>query len=407
MFMKRQECVYCGAAPVNHLLHWVTASVDITVGSTLGLLFSRLPDISKVERFAFVRWLLRGTLALLALLKIIRYENSVGGASARTRVIWDEAVKRGIPIQHVLIFGTQSEYCRAYLPTDSEGGKKEWLLFESLPVPFWMDSQSPHVIDNKSLFKKLFDQAHLPTADGVGVYTRSAVIAAFHAMGGLVAVKPQEGSRARHTSVRIADEPQLLAAFAIAKQLCPIVMIEKFIPGVLYRATCVDGKIVGVIKFIRPTVTADGSMTVGELLAWHNSHKKFPNLTEVKNDWWFREAITHQGFAIGDVPVSGILIALSEHSERPNGGYFIDVTDSIPLVHKNTIERGAVAARIPVIGFDIISEDLADPNILFAFIEGNALPFIELHHIPYEGKVRDVAAAVWDLWEPRKISGAG
>ena len=113
---------------------------------------------------------------------------------------------------------------------------------------------------------------------------------------------------------------------------------------------------------------------------------------------WFRDAISHQGFSTTSVPPKGTPLLLSEHSERPNGGYFIDITDSVPQTSKNEIERAAHVCEIAVIGFDIISTDLKDSSKPFTFIEGNSLPYIEIHHIPYEGSPRDVAGAVWYMW---------
>ncbi len=228
--------------------------------------------------------------------------------------------------------------------------------------------------------------------------TLPQALRAFKELGAPVIVKPRIGSRARHTTINITDETELATAFALSKQLCPFVMIEQCIPGSLFRATCVGGKLIGVVEFIKPSVVADGVMTVEELRVHHNAHKKFPNLTDLKDNEWYRDAIMHQGYTTESTPEAGTRVLLSEHSERPNGGYFIDITDEIPEVTRKEIERGARASEIEVIGFDILSKDLRNPGESFTFIEGNSLPSIELHHLVYEGKIRNVAGAIWDLW---------
>jgi cyanophycin synthetase len=158
--------------------------------------------------------------------------------------------------------------------------------------------------------------------------------------------------------------------------------------------------LIGVVEFIKPSIIADGVMTVGQLLAYHNEHKKFDTITPVKNDAWFVDAIHHQGLTVHSIPEKGRVILLSEHSERPNGGYFIDITDTIPEENKQIIEHAARTTELDVIGFDIISMDLRLPHSTepFVFIEGNSLPFIELHMEVYEGTPRDTPAAVWGLW---------
>ncbi len=399
LMKSTESCVHCGTAPVNHSAHWLDASLTIVVTTVLSPLLPLVPSAVSLERSALIRAALRATTALTVFLGIIRFRDAIEGAGARTQMMWDEAKRRGIKIQQAEIFGRPSEYCRALLPIAPEAEKKEWMLFESMPVPPWINARNPHSIDDKLSFKKVFTAANLPVAEGRAALTYRAALRAFRSIGAPLVVKPREGSRARHTSVHISSEQQLRSAYDIAKQLCPVVMVEKFIPGILYRATCVGGKLVGVVQFVRPSVIADGVQTIMELLNYHNNHKRFANLTDVKDDWWFREAIVHQGYSVDDVPPKGAVITLSEHSERPNGGYFIDVTDSIPESHRRTIESGASVANIPVIGFDIISEDLTEGDKTFTFIEGNALPFIELHHIPYEGTPRNAAAAVWDLWQ--------
>lgn len=337
--------------------------------------------------------------SLCSLLSIIRFSNDPKLVkSARSKSVWREAHKLGIQIQQLVVFGVRGEEMRALVPTKKGSQTLHWSYFESIPVPPWLEKSPGDWIDDKNLFKKEFEQGGLPIARGRFVTTGEQALRAFREFRAPVITKPRSGSRARHTTVNIQTEEQLLEGFRRAQELCPYVMVEEFVSGSLYRATCVNRKLVGVIQFVKPEVIADGVKTVDELLVHHNANKKFPNLTDVKRDGWYFDAITHQGYTPASVPVAGTHVLLSEHSERPNGGYFIDVTDSVPKETVAEIERGAEVCDVEVIGFDIISRNLLDEKERFTFIEGNTLPYIEIHDVPYEGIPRNVARAVWDMW---------
>jgi D-alanine-D-alanine ligase-like ATP-grasp enzyme len=397
--IKKEVCVYCGDAQTNHTLHFINTGMDLGIGFFLPRMELPQSPFFKLERSETVRLVGSWTAVVFEKVGIIRFSNDIDDApSERTRTIWREAQKRGIHTQQIFVFGMKREESRAMLPPRKGSEKRAWEYFQSIPIPHWSSQPDTTWVDDKAIFKKKFEKNNLAIAKGRFVMTLAGAKKAFGELGAPVIVKPREGSRARHTTVDITSEEELTRAYARAKQLCPAVMIEQFVSGTLYRATCVGGKLIGVIEFVKPAVIADGVKTVAELRLHHNAHKKFPNLTDVKDDAWFRDAISHQGYDLESVPSAGTKVLLSEHSERPNGGYFVDITDEIPEKTREEIERAACVCEIEVIGFDIISKDLKNAELPFTFIEGNSLPYIEVHHIPYEGSPRNVAGAIWDLW---------
>ena len=345
---------------------------------------------------------------LAALLRFVRFADEWDETTtARTKSVWTEAKRRGIRMQEVVIGGLRRDEMRALLPSRPGGTHLRWEYFESLPIPPWLEQEVGPWIDDKHAFKQVFLAHGLPVARGGAVVSFSQARELLRRFAAPVITKPEEGSRARHTTVGIRNEEELREGFDRAKQLCPFVMVEEFIEGTLYRATCVGRRLVGVIQFVKPAVVADGVRSVEELRQYHNAHKRYEHLTDVRADDWFFDAVKHQGYTPDSVPPSGTTVLLSEHSERPNGGYFIDVTDRIPAATVATIERAAEVCDVEVIGFDIISPDLTDPRARYTFIEGNTLPYIEIHDIPYEGTPRNVAGALWDLWFPAKKGSAG
>jgi D-alanine-D-alanine ligase-like ATP-grasp enzyme len=392
--MATPDCIYCGAAQYPHAFLWT----DALIGAAL----SKLPQLEYALSFLSPATILRIfdiaiiiSLLPLRTFRVLRFEPEPSPeTSARTRAFWDEARRRGITMEQASLLGRRSEVCRVRT-------RGRWTYFTSIPDIVTAEYTPVGNVDDKSYFKSILQKENLPYARGSSFFTRRRARAHFQAARKPVIVKPRFGSRARHTSLDIRDAATFQRAMDRAFQISPWCMVEDFIPGDLYRATCVGGKVIGVVHFIKPTIEADGVHTARELLAIHNTTKKHPNLTDVRADALFLECLERQGLTMDSVPERGRVVLLAEHSERPNGGYFIDCTDAIPTDTITLIERAARATRSPLIGFDIISRDLRKPHVQepLSFIEANRAPFIELHDIPYEGTPRSVAAAHWDLWE--------
>ena len=393
-----QQCVYCNSAPVSHASHFFSTSIELFFSDLARPFHLTMGVPAFLDRFAV--WLLEVLGECLALVHVISYKADITTATTeRMRSALDEAQKRHIPVEVMHVFGKPIEVFRALLQKKGSG-HYEWFYFESLPLRSKRDPKAATWVDDKRLFNKHFTAAGLPVAKSIVVRSLSGARAAFAKLGAPVITKPRSGSRARHTTVHIHTEADLIAGYKKAKQLCYYVLVEQCIPGNVYRATCVGGKVIGILELVKPRMIADGEKTLAELLTYHNAHKKLASLTDVRDNAWFRESIAHQGFTIDSVPSKGTEILFMEHSERYNGGYFVDVTDDVPSENIALIEKGAQFCGLDLIGFDIMSRDLTKSVTVepLTFIEGNTLPFVEIHLAPYEGKPRDPLAALWDLW---------
>ncbi len=401
--LPKNSCVWCGTAPINHRVQFISSCINLIPTLLFPVPTSTGPLFLQIQRSPIARLVSRYLIDICEVIGIVRFSATVDEAfSDRTKVIWEEAVRRGVRMEQLIVLGLKRDEMRARLPSKKGSTRLAWEYFTSIPIPPWVSQEVAPWIDDKEAFKAMFRKHRLPVADGSAVLTARGALRLFARLTPPVITKPRDGSRARHTTVTIQTEEELREGFRRAHQLSPFVMVEEFISGTLYRATCVDRKLIGVVEFIKPCITADGVQTVEQLRVSHNNNKRFPNLTDVQADSWYIDAIQHQGLTLESVPIAGTPVLLSEHSERPNGGYFIDITDSIPPSTKETIEEAARLCNAEVLGFDIISKNLTDEKVPFTFIEGNTLPYIELHHIPYEGKPRDTAGAVWDMWGMEK-----
>jgi D-alanine-D-alanine ligase-like ATP-grasp enzyme len=393
-------CAYCGDSPANHTVLFIDSTISVLTKVARTPRQKPPSILFRLEKSEIINGIIHLLFLLLRAIRVITFSEDIEKASStRTKSIWNEAKRRGIPMQEILVFGMHRDQMRAWLPTKKGGTKYRWQYFDSIPTPPWNSQYGLAWVDDKQSLKKVFTEQDLPVAKGKSVFTARSAQTLQNELGVSVIAKPREGSRGRHTTVGISDPVELARAVKRAQQLCAFVLVEEYIEGRVYRATCVGSKVIGVMELVRPLIIADGVKTVNELREFHNEHgKAFPQLTDVEDSVHFRMAIEHQGYTLESIPVVGTPVLLAELEERTNGGYFVDCTDEIPAETIRVIERAAAVCGIDVVGFDIISKDLANVEERFVFIEANSLPYIEIHDIPYAGPVRNVSKAVFDLW---------
>jgi D-alanine-D-alanine ligase-like ATP-grasp enzyme len=394
----KPACEHCGAAPTSHPILWIDTAISIFFDASLRTAFK--PFIPLLT--PFVRSLTNtGIHSFFLITRLMGYATFSDAYPTkecnRKKVIFDEAKTRGIRMQIINFRGKEISYARALLPARKGSARTSWHYFEYIPIPPWKDSPLTQNLDNKSELKRLCEKHNLRVPRGGPALFRHTALGYFKKYAPVI-VKPLEGSRARHTRVRVEDEQDFLEAYKRAKEICPVAMVEEFIDGDVHRATCVDGKLVAVMRFVRPSIVSDGHVTAEELRKQYNATLALPDVTPVADNALFAVTLRHQGYtALSTVP-AGAVLRLADFSERTNGGYNEDVTDKIPESTRTYLERAASVSKLPVVGFDIITKDIANADELPAFLEANTAPFIEIHHVPTKGTPRNVAGPVWDLW---------
>jgi D-alanine-D-alanine ligase-like ATP-grasp enzyme len=391
---KKPTCPYCGNSQV---LHWAAFLIE-TGNVYTGRIYYwfaqfRLYRLIVVGMHWFFQYVMRIHYALSQIMGIITFSEDIAGAkSYRSRVIWEEAQRRRIPMQQLLVFKKHTEMYRAKL-------NGSWFYFQSLPVPWWLPQVDYSWMDDKYLLKKHCSERGCRMIFSESARTEAQAKRAFDASSGLVIVKPRIGSRGRHTVTRICTQEALIEAFHIAKQLCHFVVIEDFIDGAVCRATTVNGKLVGFLWGSQPAVIGDGVHTIAQLIIAQNSsrHERIGEIVVTK------DTVLHlrqQQLTVSDVPAKGVRVELSLHTGRLFGGETEEFGNAIHPELKNEIEKVARVLAAPVIGFDlIISEHPFQPQKKWGIIEANTLPFIDLHYLPLRGTPTIVAKYIFDLWD--------
>ncbi len=388
--IKKGQCLYCGNNPTPHTATYISESILVLVspfGKFINV-FNR-PLLYKV----FHHTLISGWVRFLELLHLIHFTNDSSTAcSQRSGVIWAEAIRRGITMEQMVISDKPVEQYRAYL-----GGR--WHYFGSIPIPPSADRRAYLWMDSKVALKKYLKEHGVRVPQGGGASTRAQAEEIFNAVLKPVIVKPENGSRGRHTLTNLSTIEDLHHGFKVASQLCYRVVVEEHLKGSVYRGTYVGGEIVGVLRGDPPRITGDGVSTIEQLIEKKN-REKHEGVKDVVVSEVIREFLARQGYTTMSIVEKGKTIDIIEKIGLSYGG---DAVEEFPLAHPkllDALKKAGDVLGVPVIGFDFISEDITkDPDtVRWGIIEANSVPFIDLHHFPREGAPINVAGKVWDLW---------
>lgn len=335
---------------------------------------------------------------LFGALRLIRYGTDPTKARTyRSQVVWEEAVRRGIPMEQLVFLGSHSDVYRARL-------NNRWIYFESLPIPGSYASDAYRWMDDKCLLSTALAAAGIPSPSIESVTSERRALETFSRMGGRVVVKPRVGSRGRHTTTNVRDEEAVRAAFKSAQKLCRYVCVTRHLDGSVCRGTVVGGRLVGFFQAEPPRVVGDGVSTIEGLVKKKNNerHERVqPIMIRGEHEAYMRRA----GYTRTSVLPRGEVFDLTHRTGRLFGGETRELLSSVHPKLREYLERAAAALAIPVVGFDLIIKDPeGDPESQeWGIIEANSLPFIDLHYLPLYGEPSNVAAHVWDLWKNKDL----
>lgn len=389
---QKNLCSACGTSPVNHTTTFVGSILDRTIGTMGDVCFGWTSRIISTDDRIYTL-VERGLMRLLETVGLLKYSTDIEkAASGRSKLIWDEAVHRGIEMEQLVMLGKPLEQYRAKI-------NGQWNYFQSIPVPPKMVRHEYGWLDDKFILKKKLTKAGIPaprvrkipfwvTPAGARIHLDKPVI-----------IKPQSGSRGRHTTTNIQNDTDFKKAVTIGRQITPWLVEEEHLYGSVYRATVVGGKLVGFFRADPPEVTGDGSKTIRELVEEKNTHRS-ERLSDIVINDDVVSFIAREGYAPTSVLPRGLTIPLSAKTGRMYGGYTKEMFDLVhPRMH-TIFEKAATVVGAPVAGFDLIIQDpTLDPDTQrWGIIECNSLPFIDLHYFALEGTPRNIAEHVWDLW---------
>lgn len=384
----KNTCSACGTSPINHELLYTFNVLEETIGKLGEFLMSS----SKSNQLGnAVEKILHSFLSSVGM---VRFSKDVDKASSgRSQLVWEEANRRGIPMEQIVIFGKHIEHYRAKINNKN-------YYFESLPIPPWFPQSGYAWIDNKLTLAKKLKLAQIPSPNTEVIITKNQAKKAFNKISKPLIIKPKNGSRGRHTTTNINTLEEINRAVRLAKQITPIMVAQEHLFGSVYRATVINNKLVGFFRADPPQVTGNGKSTIQELIkAKNENHHELLSDIEINKE--LIDFIQRQNFNLESVLPHDLTIDLIAKTGRMYGGYTKEMLPEVhPKMHEIFKKAGEVA-NAPVLGFDLIIQDpKIDPDTQrWGIIECNSLPFIDLHYFALEGQPINLAKNVWDLWK--------
>lgn len=401
LFMKEEDkyCRHClPTKHKSHILEYVEFFVNkiISFFNKLPLLFLSQRQFQKISH-QFSVFLIK----FFDVLGLTEFDYNPKESEIRNRVLifFKRGQELGLDLSAVKIFGNYNgEFRLRY--------KSKTYFYPGIPIKIKDFQSFERKIDDKAKFKKFLEKHDFPTPAGGTCYTHKTAKKIADSIGFPVVVKPASGSLSVHTSVNINSNNELQQAFEMAKQYKPEVMIEKFIPGDLFRASVIGKKEIFVCKKDPANVVGDGNSTIKELIKKKNSDSKRgetdqrnTTLHKIPINNFLKQNLQQQNLTLDYVPDKKEKIYLHNKVILSQGCDIITKTDSVNKDTKEMLLDSARKLKTELVGFDFICKDITQPpsNQKFAIIEANSFPYVDMHQYPSHGKVEDVAEKVWRL----------
>jgi D-alanine-D-alanine ligase-like ATP-grasp enzyme len=392
--MRVRECEECGSGAIPHGVTYYSIVIDEFIRALFPLPRGANPitrAMQRVER-RLTPTLMRAFVAAGLAKRVTEPDDDT---QLLARMLWNEGKERGIRMEEFRLFNLPRNIFLAHLPDGRE------LAFEGIPLTE-AEIDRVHWMDDKAELKKRFRKLGLPVAKGGDAITLGDARRIFKTLAPPAIAKPFSGSASRHTTLHIMDDADLVRAFRIAKAVAPRVVIEEELTGAVYRATVVDGTFAAALRRDQPYVTGDGARTVRELVAEANMHpaRGGPYFHPIKLDAAAEAELRWQGLSTESVPAQGRRVTLHQKINWSVGGTTADVTDEVHPDNIALFEEVARVLKAPIAGIDFIIGDIGrswKEQERCGILETNSMPFFDNHHLPFEGKPRNVAALIWDM----------
>jgi len=388
---KKSSCVYCGDAPINHRLFYFSSIPSVLVDNHILKVTKHAPGFLR----DFVDWLLKLFFQPLLLFGLAKLSTDINKTKTfRSRVMWEEAIRRGIEMKQLVVFGN---------PVDQYFVKirGKTIYFNSLPIPERLLIMSQNW-DDKYVLKQEFLKNNIPTPACVQfpVFLSTNLEQIFSKLQKPIIVKPRVGSRGRHTMTNIHTLEEFKEGVDIAKQICAHLVAEEHLSGYVCRATFVGGELMGFYRAGTPFVVGDGKQTIRELIKEKNENRP-ARVESVTVGEEIENFIARSGFKLDDILEKDFKLSLTYRTGRFYGGETKEMLSELHSSFAPILTKAAKIVGLPVIGFDcIIPEPTEDASTQrWGIIECNTLPFIDLHYYALEGKPQNIAGRIWELWD--------
>ncbi len=340
---------------------------------------------------------LRSLIGLLVILRVFYWTKKIDRRKIINRdwVLIQEVRSRGKTIENLVFKNRPTRFYRL------KNGPK-WYLFETMPLGNSYRRLAHEDIANKWFVKKIFIKENIPTPEGRAISSFDEAQRFGENFGYPVVIKPLDQSRCLGVTIGIQSKSDLKLAIRETKKFGRKFLIEKQVEGSSFRVMIVQGRAVGVCLRKPPYVIGNGHYSIKELVAAKNADQRrgsraISTLHPIKIDYRLLKSQEMDG---NFIPQKEQTIILNRKINLGSGAETVDLTRAIHPKIVKLCTRVAEILDAQVLGLDVITADISQApsrkNQVW-LIEVNSLPFIDMHHFPYEGEAQNVAAAIWDM----------
>ncbi len=386
---KQGACSYCGDAHINHKLKYVENLIAAHFDSHMVWVTNHAPMFMK----DLANWIPIILFNTLRLFKLAHFSSDIEKTNSfRSRVIWEEAQRRGIDMQQVILGKKPIDWYRAKINGNT-------IYFESIPIQSeFLDFKKDW--DDKIILKRELSKEGIPVPmyKKLSPFSWNSLKHLYSQFKTPVIVKPKAGSRARHTVTNIHSFEHFKEGIRIVRQISPYLVVEEHLYGHVCRATLIGGVLAGFYKGELPFIIGDGEKTIKELIEEKDAQRIERYHFRITNE--LHSHISRSGFSIDDILLKGTSLPLSHRTGQLFGGMTEEMIDELHPSFIPILEKAARITGLSVLGFDCIIPDPTkdQSSQRWGIIECNTLPFINMHYYALKGTPRNIAGMIWDLW---------
>ena len=218
-------------------------------------------------------------------------------------------------------------------------------------------------------------------------------------------VKPLDNYGGKGITVNIKNHNDLAKAIELAcsmsikyKDKC---IIQEMFQGEEYRLLVIGNKDVFFVKRTPFRVIGDGIHSIQELIEIYNENAiNITRIVEIGDN--INNILTEQSLNLEYIPKDKEMIKLSYKANSHDGGSSEEMTDFLPDTLKQFAIKLSLDFKLPVVGIDIITDDINSHNP--CVLELNLNPGLTIHTTPTFGKTTKPQKAIIDLLFPETKS---
>lgn len=217
-------------------------------------------------------------------------------------------------------------------------------------------------------------------------------------------VKPLDRFGGKGITVNITNHIDLEKAIKLAcnmgKKYKDRCLVQEMVQGDEYRLLVIGNKDVFLVKRTPFRVIGDGTHSIQELIEIYNNNAvNITRTVEIGDN--IKNILAEHSLALDYIPKDKEIIKLSYKANSHDGGSSEEMTEFLPDTLKQFAIKLSLNFKLPVVGIDIITDDINNPNP--CVLELNIVPGLTIHNNPTFGKPTKPQKAIINLLFPETV----